>query len=416
MPAPRLSDEVLKQAAEAYKRHGTNGNRELGIPRSTFEARVTAAINRGFCTRDDRRVLAPVEVATATPFADEAMLRDQVRTLRAQLASATRSSITDEIVRREIIKLAEAPVEVPDWTIKAPKRHTGVTGVPVLFASDLHWGEVVYPSQVNGANEFNIEIAHARLRRMVETATTLLKRHMVSPSYPGIVFVLGGDLVSGSIHEELSESNELDIMPTVIDLIGELRHAIELLADEFGRVFVPCVSGNHGRNTKKMRAKNRNFSNFDWLICMQLAKWFERDERVRFLVPDGPDAFFNIYNTRVYLTHGDSFRSFGDSLIGSLGPVIRGNHKKLGRNTAIGRPHDLLMLGHFHQLTMLERIVINGSLKGFDEWAYTCGFGFEVAQQALFVIHPEHGRTFSMPVRLQDPPKGKATEWLSWAK
>lgn len=414
MPAPRLSDEVLKQAAEAYKRHGTNGNRELGIPRSTFEARVTAAINRGFCTRDDRRTAAPVSVADATAPTDVEVLKDQVRTLRAQLLSSSKQNLTEEYVRREIIKLTKAPIEPPRWTVAKPRKSEGVTGVPVLFGSDFHWGEVVDPRQINGVNEYNIEIAHERLRKMISTAVVLLKHHMVNPKYPGIVFALGGDLVSGSIHEELAESNQLDIMPTVIDLVGELTKAIEILADEFGRVFVVGVSGNHGRNTKKMRAKGRNFSNFDWLICTLLAKRFENDKRVAFHVPDGPDAHFNVYNKRILLTHGDSFRSFGDSMIGALGPVIRGGYKKQSRNASLGLAHDLMMLGHFHQLTMLERVVINGSLKGYDEFASSCGFGFEVAQQALFIVNPDHGITFSMPVRLQEYPKAAGSEWVSW--
>ena len=59
-------------------------------------------------------------------------------------------------------------------------------------------------------------------------------------------------------------TNEREIMPTLLDVHGLLIWCIETLAKEFGRVFVPCVTGNHGRNTHKIRAKGRNFTNFDW--------------------------------------------------------------------------------------------------------------------------------------------------------
>lgn len=412
MPAPRLTDEVLKQAAEAYKRHGTNGNRELGIPRSTFEARVTAAINRGFCTRDDRRVLAPVEVATATPFADEAMLRDQVRTLRAQLASASRSSITDEIVRREIIKLAEAPVEVPQWVLSPPKRGD-ITGVPSLFASDWHWSERVFPEQINGVNEYNLEVAHRRARQLISKTVDLLKHHMVNPSYPGIVFILGGDLLSGDLHEELSETNEVPGMPALLDLFGVLTWCIATLADEFGAVFIPCVTGNHGRNTRKPRAKHRNYSNFDWLLYQFLAKRFELDKRVRFLIPDGSDAHYSVLGHRYLLTHGDQFRG-GGGIAGPLMTIVRGDHKKRSRNAQIDMEYDTLLMGHWHQLIQLDRVIVNGSLKGLDEYAYVGNFGFEVPQQALWITHPEHGITFSMPVKLESRPKAGGKGWVSW--
>lgn len=412
MPAPRLSDEVLKQAAEAYKRHGTNGNRELGIPRSTFEARVTAAINRGFCTRDDRRILADVEVATATPLADETMLRDQIRTLRAQLASATRSSITDEIVRREIIKLAEAPVDVPTWAVEPPRRGD-ITGVPTLFASDWHWGERVFPEQINGVNEYSIEIAQRRAHRMISAAVDLLKHHVVDPKYPGIVFALGGDMLSGDLHEELSESNELSTMPALLDLFGVLTWCITTLADEFGAVFVPCVTGNHGRNTKKPRAKSRNYSNFDWLLYSFLAKRFELDKRVRFLIPDGPDAHWQVFGVRYCMTHGDQFRG-GDGMIGALGPIIRGDHKKRSRNGQIDMGYDVLMLGHWHQLIQLQRLIVNGSLKGYDEYAAQGNFGFEPPQQACWITHPKQGITFSMPIHVEPRRPPEKREWVSW--
>jgi hypothetical protein len=50
-------------------------------------------------------------------------------------------------------------------------------------------------------------------------------------------------MVSGDIHAELQATNEIEIMPTVVDLIGVLAWCIRTLADEFGQVFVPCVRG-----------------------------------------------------------------------------------------------------------------------------------------------------------------------------
>ena len=59
---------------------------------------------------------------------------------------------------------------------------------------------------------------------------------------------------------------------------------------------------------------------------------------------------------------------------------------------------DVLMMGHWHQYMNLGNVVVNGSLKGFDEYARTQRFSFERPRQALFIVHPEHGVTFSVPV------------------
>jgi hypothetical protein len=347
---------------------------------------------------------------------DAAVLVDpEVKALRAQLASVQRDTLDAEYVRRRILKLADEQIEPPAWLVRT-KAGAGDLGVPTLFASDWHWAEVVDPRQIGGVNKYDLSIAHARARKLIERAVHLLRNCFVGARYPGIVFALGGDMVSGDIHEELQATNEMEIMPTVVDLIEVLAWSIRALADEFGRVFVPCVTGNHGRNTKKIRAKGRNHTSFDWLAYVMLERLFKDDDRVTFLIPDGPDAYWKVYNTRYMLTHGDQFRG-GDGMIGALGPIIRGDHKKRSRSSQIDQGYDVLLLGHWHQLIQLQRLIVNGSLKGYDEYANQNNFGYERARQALWITHPDHGITFSMPVNVDDEVAGSGEEsagWVSW--
>jgi hypothetical protein len=72
-----------------------------------------------------------------------------------------------------------------------------------------------------------------------------------------------------------------------------------------------------------------------------------------------------------------------------------------------------MLLGHFHQLIQLERVIVNGSLKGYDEYAWANNFAFERPRQALFITHPQHGITISMPVNLDDTAKQEDAPWVS---
>lgn len=386
--------------------HGGNKRaaaRALGMAESTLRDRLKGVSSR-------YAVTPPIE-APAVSRVDE--LESELRTLRGQLAAGKREALDEEFVKRRILKLAEMRAEPPAWLIQSRTSKTS-PGVPTLFASDWHWAEVVDPTQIGGVNEYDLAIGHRRARRMVEVTIDLLNNHMVNPKYPGIVFALGGDMVSGDIHDELVATNEKEIMAAVVDLFGVLVTCIKTLADHFGRVFVPCVTGNHGRNTHKIRAKGRNFTSFDWLLYCFLAKEFEGDKRVSFLIPNGPDALYKVYNTRYLLTHGDQFRG-GDGMIGALGPIIRGDHKKRSRQTQIGASYDVMLLGHWHQLIQLQRLIVNGSLKGYDEYANANNFGYEPPRQALWITHPSHGITFSMPVSVDEPRKVEAESWVSWA-
>ena len=412
MANPGLSDGQLLEALRAYEEF--NGNKtkaaeSIGVNRNTYINRLSVARQKFEAGVDP---VSGLDTNRDAEGIDNQLLRDRIRKLEAQLSTIQRDNLDAEFVKKKILKLSDQPVSVPNWMIK-PKASSESTGVPTLLASDWHWGEVVDPRQVNGVNEYNIGIAQDRAKVMVETTVELLKEHIKHKQYPGIVFALGGDMVSGDIHEELSVSNEKEIMPTVLDLWATLAWCIDTLAKEFGNVFVPCVTGNHGRNTHKIRAKGRNFTSFDWLVYQFLAKRFENDKRVKFHIPDGSDAHYQLYNHRYVLTHGDQFRG-GDGMIGALGPIIRGDHKKRSRNSQIDMDYDTLLLGHWHQLIQLQRLIVNGSLKGYDEYAYQNNFPFEPPRQALWITHEKYGITFSAPVMVDRPKGNKKAPWISW--
>ncbi len=336
--------------------------------------------------------------------------------LRAELAEAKTQAASAEILREMLgsAKLALNELSLPKW-VCAPKT-AKLPGVPKVMLSDLHWGERVRASQIGGVNSYDLATARRRLRAVIETTIALCKILDPSMSYPGIVIPLGGDMVSGNIHDELSASNELNTMPTLIDLYQQLVPAIRLMADTFGNVFLPCVSGNHDRDTKKIWSKDRNHTSFGWLLYQFLAVAFSDDKRVVFFIPDGSDALYRIYSTRYALTHGDQFRG-GDGIIGPLGPVTRGEQKKNTRNAAIGQDYDVMEFGHFHKRMLTARLRGNGCLKGYDEYAADNNFGYEPPSQNFWITHPDHGITFDAPV-YADATTKTATKaaWVSWLK
>ena len=401
-----LSVDTLQQTVDAVAIHGdvSKAAVALGVNLKTFEHRHKRAKAAGMKPSDgieDPNNLAHV--------------KQKLKRAQTELAAAQAKALDAETIKRKIIGLKEGAenAEIPNWVV-TPRGPDSAPGVPILFVSDLHWGEVVHPSQINGVNRYNLDIAHTRMNRLASTAVHLLE--IISPKmdYPGLVMPLGGDMISGNIHDELSASNELNTMPTVLDLFGKLSGLIKFMADRFGNVFLPCVTGNHGRDTTKIWAKDRHHTSFDWLLYCILAKHFEGDKRVTFQIPDGPDAYFRVYGHRYLLSHGDQFRG-GDGMIGALGPIIRGDHKKRSRNAQIDMEYDTLLIGHWHQYCHLSRLIVNGSLKGYDEYAYSGNFPYEAPQQALWLTHPQYGITYRMPVFVGKSRAPKKTAWVALA-
>ena len=400
-----LTDKQCQEAIDAFNKfdgNKTNAALYLNLPRKTFYNRLDEAMRRAINPQEDGGI-------GVDGLADQQL--EELRTLRIENKRLQRNELTREAIRQEVFKLPGISPEPPKWTWKT-KDKTAI-GIPTLMLSDWHWGEVVKPSEILGANEFNLAIAHARAERVVEGAIRLTHDFLPGGQYDGIVVCLGGDMVTGDIHEELTATNDAPIMPTFVDLFSNMAGCINELLKKFGNVFVVCVTGNHGRNTKKIQSKERYATNFDWLLYQMLQKHFDGEKRVQFHVPDGPDAYFKIYNHKYMLTHGDQFRG-GDGMIGPLGPLTRGRHKKASRDNSLDHQWDTMIVGHFHTLMQLPHLIVNGSLKGLDEYAFQANFGYERPAQALWITHPRQGITFQMPVYADKPGEQESSPWVSW--
>lgn len=323
-------------------------------------------------------------------------LRDEVTEqgdFRKQLREA--EARIDALER--IVAYSGRALRPPKWTAKRPKKGEKVATLCTIL-SDCHFDEVVNPSELDGRNAYDREIAEMRLERYFSQVVRLARDYLAGMTYDGVVLMLGGDLISGDIHEELSETNEAQTLDTVLHWSARISSGIELLAGEFGKVHVPVVVGNHGRRTRRPRAKGRARDNFDWLIGQLVARHFDRDERVTLEIPDGTDCLVTVHDTSLLLTHGDQV-SGGGGIGGIWPPIMRMLAKKQHRYT-----FDSVVMGHWHSLIMAPTagVVVNGSTKGEDEYAAVMGFRPEPPQQALFTVAPGHGITFSAPVLVQD--------------
>lgn len=320
-------------------------------------------------------------------------LKQKIRLLTSEVAYFKGLSLTAQQYRNFIHECKGIHFTVqPHWLRQSNMKFPSsvIHGTPFLFVSDIHYDEVVDSNQMGGINEYNRKIAQRRIRNVFERAIRLLFDFYKDPQYDGIVIPLGGDIVTGLIHEELRRTNDDYILRTVVSCAELLINCITGILPYFKKVFVPCVVGNHGRLDKKPSAKGYVHENFDWLVYQMVAKGFHGNKKVSFLIPDTRDAVFEVYGKRYMLTHGDTF-SGGNGIAGIWSPIMRGLAKKQSKMAAINQPIDVTLLGHFHQLIWGPNFVMNGTPKGYDEYASSHDFMPEPPQQALWIEHPERG-------------------------
>ncbi len=359
-------------------------------------------------------IVAPQLSATDRKYV---LLQDENRELRAQLRDAHRSSNTDEIIREIVGDFSSAVRDLPDWMTASPPAKSGKTTpeVPVTIWSDWHLGEVVERAEVNGFNAFDMTIAEERVERLIEE-TIKLCRDNHTGNYPGIVVNLLGDFVSGGIHAELKATDEEEVIPAALKAADWLVGGLTRIGEHFKRVYVPCACGNHGRNTVKPEFKRYYRKNFDWLVTQIVTRHFSGDKRFHFDSRPSNDVHYRVYGERYLACHGDMLGvRGGDGIIGSIGPIVRGEVKQAGQSSALGFTFDKLLIGHWHQRLWLPRAIVNNALKGFDEFAMK-GLGAKPDRptQALWFVHPEHGKTAQWDIYVDEKPK-MTKEWVSWA-
>lgn len=337
-------------------------------------------------------------------LADQRSLRDEVRDLRRELKSlrplqerAAQEAAMLESLRGAQQRPAQSGLPVP----KGPPRKG--PGTPTLYLSDLHINETVDPRQTLTPNAFSPARAKLRLDECFRTAVDLGINHMVKPSYDGIEVPVGGDLLDvlgGGQHagERQADPRYVDAAAMVADL---LEPGYLMLADAFGSVRSRWVTGNHGRLTFSMPFQDRTAKSLDAVVYWILEGRLRKDRRFKFELAPGPKLLYQVYGHRYLLLHGDpasGMPNFGGALGGPASTIARGVVLLRSACQQFGLHFDTAVIGHFHQYMVLPGAIVNGSLKGYDEYAAGRSFPYEEPRQAFWFTHPKYGITCSWPI------------------
>ena len=431
MPTPKLSRELAEQAVrmveECYRDGFKPKGRTGGGPAAIEEAGRRLKVSSGTIYSRIRNAklyfdLAPDESLWADPAnvdidatsrsalaLEHQKAADTIQALQTELRMVRREHISRGLIREWIRGITEDPIDPPRWLVE-PKEVKGSLGTAFLFASDWHWGARINPSEIGGCNAYSLQIAHLRARHFVETAIHLLCDHLAGAQYDGLVLPLGGDMLSGDIHDELTRTNEVPSGPALLDITRTLAGIIALLADKFGKVFIPCVTGNHTRDPRDKRtpSKERAATNFDWILYQMLALHFEKDERISWAIAEGNEVTWDVYEHRFLLTHGDDWKG-GDGIIGPLGPLTRGRVRRTAKYASMKSAVDMVLVGHYHSYHAGLHMIANGSLMGIDEYVWGKDVAIDPPTQACWVTHPDRIQTFVSPIYCNHP--NERDEW-----
>lgn len=338
-------------------------------------------------------------VPAGEPVTREETLEAEVKELRALLRKQRAADVGEERILELIAQIV--PAKEPIYTPAKPSLKLANSYTPhefLLLWSDLHAAEVVSAEQMNGINEYDWPIMLRRHDEMIRALRSF--RDKMAYPVPRLQIAALGDMVTGDIHEELAITNDRTVLESAIQLGLDGAEFIEALVPDFERIDVDGVVGNHGRRSKKPQAKNAH-DNYDWLVYHLLKLRLAKYPSVTVNVPRS--AFHPIRmcgRWTCLMFHGDGIRSTMPGV--PWGGVTR-RTRELERQfePAIGRI-DHFILGHFHQDNVADgrRVIMNGSVKGPDEYSVKQFGGGCEPVQLLNVFHPKRGLVATHPLRL----------------
>ena len=394
MPQKPHDPEVLQRVVDVRLLCSTSREAAqfLGLPDTTFQAQLRTAKRGGYVSKFEQ------------------LDSDQLMLLREQFKILSRES---EVMRFEYAKLQS---ELESMTTKLVKyesfetfiEHSQPThiqysdsgtpseSVAVLVASDWHIEETIEPETVNDLNKYDLDIATTRAQTFFQNGLKVLEMFRSKSNIKTLVFAILGDFITGYIHDELMEMNQLSPVKASLRVFELLVGGIDFLLEhgDFDEIIVVTSVGNHGRTTRKPRVATSVQNNFEWLIYQFLATHYHQrgDSRIKFQISEGYFNYLQIYQHTLRFHHGNAVR-----YMGGIGGVHIPLNKAIAQWDKAKRA-TLDVLGHWHTLKSDRKYVINGSLIGYSPFAISIKADYEPPMQACFLIHPHWGKTVEAPI------------------
>jgi hypothetical protein len=209
---------------------------------------------------------------------------------------------------------------------------------------------------------------------------------------------MGGDFITGYIHEELIENNYLSPTQATRFAKEKIITALKFYKSHggFKKINVVCNFGNHGRTTKKKMVSTGYKNSYEWMMYQDIADYFTGDKTFEFTIANGEHNYISMFGKTIRTFHGESIQ-FGGGIGGLTIPLI----KAIGKlNQQIHADYNIM--GHFHQFWEATKdCLVNGSGIGFSAYAVMIKALPEEPLQGFKVLDSKHGFTTKLAIRCQ---------------
>lgn len=330
---------------------------------------------------------------------DEDRLRDELDVARAEIKRAEqvikryreKESFEDRIEKTIRQAITVKPYEPQFYTLSGVAMD-GTASEYFLCLSDAHYGEVVNPDEALGI-KYDTDIARRRIQH-VRDEVAREKSEAINPIRKLTVGVLG-DMLSGNIHHELAVTNEMVMVEQATEMAYILFNFAQDLCEWFPEVEFIIMPGNHPRTTQKPQFKKK-YDNWEYVMGKMVEGMVgaAQMDTLTIQVPKDMTYVHEVFDYRIAMMHGDGIQS--NSFAGIPFYGMRNRREAIqSLLSQVGQERvDLFVMGHFHQHLYWSGecdIIVNGSIKGGDEFGIGTRLSAPDPVQVLLEWHPDRG-------------------------
>lgn len=329
-------------------------------------------------------------------------MKESAKELKKQIYTLTRENKEYKKRQKFLSGIHIEEIESFDKFSITPDNRIKEEAIAISTLSDVHVEETVPKSVVNDLNEYNVEIAEKRVEKYFKRLMYMVNQARKSGyRIDNLVLAFLGDFITGYIHEELEESNQLTPSEASLLIQRLLMKGLKFLSEsgKFKKIIVPCLPGNHGRTTKRKRYITGYKNSYEWLMYNNIRDVFKQIggyNNLEFIVAESEFIYLNLFDKMNKFSHGDHFNYQGG--IGGLEVPLK---KWVLRENSVIKT-DMSWIAHWHQYIVLNKVRVNGSLIGYNSYARTFGFEPEPPKMQFQLLDKKRGFTLNNPIILTD--------------
>ncbi len=253
-----------------------------------------------------------------------------------------------------------------------------------LVLSDLHIGSDIKKEET-GVLDFGKVEESRRLAKIVQETIEYKQDHRNETE---LNVMLLGDMIENLLHDSADGAPLAEQFARALHLLSQ---ALGHLSNQFPKVTVYCLTGNHDRNIArhKQRAVSQKWDSIGTMLYYALKTNLASNKNMSFVIPKTPYYVYKVFDKKIFMTHSDTVLIVGNPSSNIKTGTLEDRINSINAALPDNEEYSVFVVGHVHTASCIHLsngavLMTNGPLVPPNEFAISLGLFEAACGQYLF--------------------------------